>query len=278
MSMKRSIEDTSIVMVGAGRLATNLAKAFYRKGFRIMQVYSRTEAAALELAQQVEAEAVTSFAALQSRAGMYVVSLPDDVFPRLIPLLTENRESSLWVHTAGSVGMDVWEGHVSKYGVFYPMQTFSKECEVDFTHLPVFIEGCDAECADFLRAVASALSHDVYIASSEQRRYLHLAAVLACNFSNYLYTLASDLLSNHGLPFSALLPLIDETARKVHAMTPEDAQTGPAARGDAMVMEEHLRLLADIPNLQDLYRRMSEGISRRQAAKTEKRKVGQPED
>ena len=127
MSMKRSIEDTSIVMVGAGRLATNLAKAFYRKGFRIMQVYSRTEAAALELAQQVEAEAVTSFAALQSRAGMYVVSLPDDVFPRLIPLLTENRESSLWVHTAGSVGMDVWEGHVSKYGVFYPMQTFSKE-------------------------------------------------------------------------------------------------------------------------------------------------------
>lgn len=273
MSMKRSIEDTSIVMVGAGRLATNLAKAFYRKGFRIMQVFSRTEVAARELAQQVEAEAVTSVSALQTRAGMYIVSLPDDVFPHLIPQLTEKREASLWVHTAGSIDINVWEGHVPKYGVFYPMQTFSKECEVDFTHLPIFIEGCDAECTAFLHAVATALSRDVYSASSEQRRYLHLAAVLACNFSNYLYTLASDLLASHDLPFSALLPLIDETARKVHSVSPENVQTGPAARGDIMVMKEHLRLLADIPDLQDLYRCMSEGISRRQAVK-----AGQPED
>ncbi len=264
--MKRSIEDTSIVMVGAGRLATNLAKAFYRKGFRIMQVYSRTEAAAQALAQQVEAEAVTSAAALQARAGLYVAALPDDVLPRLLPQLTQGREAGLWVHTAGSVGIQVWEGHVSRYGVFYPMQTFSKECEVDFTHLPIFVEGCDEECAEFLRAVASVLSRDVYTASSEQRRYLHLSAVLACNFSNYLYTLASDLLARHGLPFSALLPLIDETARKVHAVAPEAAQTGPAARGDVTTMEEHLRLLSGNPELQDLYRRMSDAIRRRQAS------------
>ena len=269
--MKRSIEDTSIVMVGAGRLATNLAKAFYRKGFRIMQVYSRTEAAAQALAQQVEAEAVTSVSALQTRAGLYVVSLPDDVFPPLIPQLTQGREGGVWVHTAGSVSIGVWEGYAPKCGVFYPMQTFSKECAVDFTHLPLFIEGCNEECADFLRAVASALSRDVYAASSEQRRYLHLAAVLACNFSNYLYTLASDLLARHDLPFSALLPLIDETARKVYAMTPEEAQTGPACRGDALVMKEHLRLLADTPDVQELYRCMSEGISRRQASREPRR-------
>ena len=265
--MKRSIEDTSIVMVGAGRLATNLAKAFYRKGFRIMQVYSRTEASARALAQQVEAEAVTSVAALCAHAGLYVVSLPDDVFPPLIPRLTQGRESGLWVHTAGSIGMEVWQGYASKYGVFYPMQTFSKEREVDFTHLPIFVEGCNEEWADFLRAVASALSRDVYPATSEQRRYLHIAAVFACNFSNYLYTLASDLLARHDLPFSALLPLIDETARKVHHLAPEDAQTGPAARGDATVMEEHLRLLAGAPDLRDLYRCMSEGIYRRQTLK-----------
>ena len=258
--MRRSIEDTSIVMVGAGNLATNLAKAFYRKGFRIMQVYSRTEVSARALAQEVEADFTTDPAALAPHARLYIAALTDQALPSLIPLLTAGHEEALWVHTAGSLPMDLWQGHVRHYGVFYPMQTFSKQREVDFAHLPIFVEGNDPACTGLLHAVASILSDCVYEATSGQRRYLHLAAVLACNFANHLYDRAARLLARHGLPFSALLPLIDETARKVHTLDPHDAQTGPAVRGDRAVMDEHLRLLADDPWLQELYRQMSADI------------------
>lgn len=261
--MKRSIEDTSIVMIGAGNLATHLARAFYRKGFRIQQVFSRTSEAASTLALEVEAEPVTEVSALTVRAGLYVTALSDDALPGLIPLLTQGREEAMWVHTAGSLPIDVWVGHARRYGVFYPMQTFSKQREIDFRKIPVFVEGCDREAADFLRAVAFALTTKVYEATSGQRKYLHLAAVLACNFSNHLYTLASDLLSDHGLPFDALLPLIDETARKVHELPPAEAQTGPASRGDHAIMDEHLRLLGGQPYVAEVYRLLSDGIARR---------------
>ena len=258
--MKRSIEDTSIVMVGAGNLATHLSRAFYRKGFRILQVYSRTSESATRLAQEVEADPVTDPSQLVFHARLYIAALTDEALPGLIPALTNGREDALWVHTAGSLPMDLWAGHAQRYGVFYPMQTFSKQREVDFSHIPVFVEGCDAETTGFLRAVAAALTSKVYEATSEQRRYLHLGAVLACNFTNHLYALASDLLTRHQLPFDALWPLIDETAQKVHELPPDRAQTGPAARGDRHVMDEHLRLLADDPYLSEVYRLLSRGI------------------
>ncbi len=250
-------------MVGAGNLATHLARAFYRKGFRILQVYSRTSESATRLAQEVEADPVTDLAQLASRARLYVASLTDEVLPGLIPQLTYGREEALWVHTAGSLPMELWAGHARRYGVFYPMQTFSKQREVDFAGIPVFVEGCDAEITDFLRAVAAAITTKVYEATSEQRRYLHLGAVLACNFTNHLYALSSELLSSHGLPFDALWPLIDETAWKVHELSPDQAQTGPAARGDRHVMDEHLRLLADNPYMSEVYRLLSRGIEMR---------------
>lgn len=261
--MKRSIEDTSIVIVGAGNLATHLARTFYQKGFRIQQVFSRTFNAACTLALDVEAEPVTDISALTSQADLYVVALADDVLPELLPLLTYGREEAMWVHTAGSLPIDIWVGHARRYGVFYPMQTFSKKRLVDFSQVPVFVEGCDCEATGFLHAVASALTPRVYEVTSEQRKYLHLAAVVACNFTNYLYALASDLLSNHGLPFDALLPLIDETAQKVHELSPAQAQTGPAVRGDRAIMEEHLRLLSKQPYMVEVYRLLSDGIIHR---------------
>ena len=144
--MKRSIEDTPIVFIGAGNLATNLAKALYRKGFRIVQVYSRTEESARELAQKVEAEYMTDLAEVNPYAKLYIVSLKDSAFAELLQGIVEGkREEALMVHTAGSIPMNVWEGHVSHYGVFYPMQTFSKQREVDFKEIPFFIEASSAE-------------------------------------------------------------------------------------------------------------------------------------
>lgn len=260
--MKRSIEDTSIVFVGAGNLATNLAKALYKKGFRIVQVYSRTEESAQALAQAVEAAYTTDLAAVTPDAELYIVSLKDAAFVQLLPEIVAGKGNALWVHTAGSIPMSVWEGRVERYGVFYPMQTFSKQRAVDFRQIPVFVESSSAEDTRMLKEIAAALSGRVYEATSEQRKSLHLAAVFTCNFTNHLYALAAELLKKYRLPFEVMLPLIDETARKVHELEPRLAQTGPAVRYDKNVIGDHLQMLSDEPEMQELYRLMSESIHR----------------
>ena len=258
--MKRSIEDTPIVFIGAGNLATNLAKALYYKGFRIVQVYSRTQQSARALAQEVEAAYTTELGEISKEAKLYIVSLKDAAFVELLPQITEGKQNALLVHTAGSIPMNIWEERVERYGVFYPMQTFSKQRTVDFKEIPFFVEANSPEDVELLKAIASTLSEKVYEASSEQRKSLHLAAVFICNFSNHMYALAAELLNKYNLPFDVMLPLIDETARKVHELTPHDAQTGPAVRYDENVINNHLAMLADNPALQEIYKLMSKSI------------------
>ena len=229
-------------------------------GFRIVQVYSRTEESARALAEKVEADYTTDLQEISKDAKLYIVSLKDAAFVELLPQITEGKQKSLLVHTAGSIPMSVWEGHAERYGVFYPMQTFSKQREVDFQEVPFFIEAKRAEDTELLKAIASTLSEKVYEADSEQRKSLHLAAVFICNFTNHMYALAADLLEKYNLPFEVMLPLIDETARKVHELAPRDAQTGPAVRYDENVMSNHLAMLVDSPALQEIYKLMSKSI------------------
>ncbi|MDR1003602.1 MAG: DUF2520 domain-containing protein [Prevotellaceae bacterium] len=251
----------SIALIGAGNLAVNLAPALSDSGFRIRQVYSRTQEAARSLARRVGAGYTTSPAEITPHADLYITALADSALPVLAPVIASVNPQALFVHTAGSIPMDIWKGHAARQGVLYPMQTFSKQREVDFGQIPIFVESNSPEDEALLRAVASRLSRQVYAATTEQRRSLHLAAVFACNFTNCLYTLASDILQAHHLPFDVMLPLIDETARKVHTLAPRQAQTGPAARGDRAVMAAHLEMLATHPGWQELYRTMSKMIS-----------------
>lgn len=258
--MKRSVEDTSVVFIGAGNLATNLAKALYRKGFRIEQIYSRTEESASTLASEVEAGFTTDLQEISEEAKLYIVSLKDAAFVELLPQITAGKRESLLVHTAGSIPMNIWEGYAERYGVFYPMQTFSKQREVDFDEIPFFIEAKSPEDVELLKAVAGTLSEKVYEATSEQRKSLHLAAVFTCNFTNHMYALAAELLKKYHLPFEVMLPLIDETARKVHELAPHDAQTGPAVRYDENVINNHLAMLEETSDLQEIYKLISKSI------------------
>lgn len=259
-TMKRSVEDTPVVFVGAGNLATNLAKALYRKGFRIVQVYSRTQESARTLAKEVEADYTTELEEISSEGKLYIVSLKDAAFTELLPQIAAGKSNAVLVHTAGSIPMDIWEGHTERFGVFYPMQTFSKKREVDFQDIPFFIEAKHPDDLILLKAIASTLSEKVYEADSEQRKHLHLAAVFTCNFTNHMYALAAELLEKYQLPFDVMLPLIDETARKVHQLHPHEAQTGPAIRYDENVINHHLTMLADSPALQELYKLISKSI------------------
>ena len=171
--------------------------------------------------------------------------------------MSANR--GLWVHTAGSMDKEVFAPYTARYGVFYPMQTFSKERETDFDDIPIFVEANHTDDTERLQKLAGRLSTKVYEATSEQRKYLHLAAVFACNFSNHLYALCDRILSEHGLSFETMLPLIRETAAKVADMPPAQAQTGPAIRYDKNVIDKQMALLSD-PTMRQIYDLMSRSI------------------
>ena len=249
-----------IVLIGAGNVATHLGLGLQAAGYEVKQVYSRTEASASELANRLRVDYVTSLAEICTDADVYIVAVKDAVLAELIPAVVKGREDALFVHTAGSMPMEIWKGHAVRHGVLYPMQTFSKARTVDFASVSFFVEANGAAELTVLKEMAEALSPKVYEASSEQRMYLHMAAVFACNFTNHMYALSAHLLEKNGLPFDAMLPLIDETARKVHGLAPREAQTGPAVRRDENVMGKHAAMLADEPRLQELYRMISQSI------------------
>lgn len=258
--IKQDKKKIPIVFIGAGNLAVNLAQALFCSGFEIMQVYSRTEESAKSLAEKVNAGWVTDLKEVILNASLYIVSIKDSALTELLQQIVSGKDGALLVHTAGSIPMSVWKGKTTRYGVLYPMQTFSKQREVNFKEIPFFIEAAQREDVELLKAIASVLSDKVFEADSRQRRSLHLAAVFACNFTNHMYVLTADLLKKYGLPFEVMLPLIDETARKVHTLSPLEAQTGPAVRYDENVINKHLEILADEPEMKEIYRILSESI------------------
>ena len=249
-----------IVLVGAGNLATNLGKALKQSGENIIQLYSHTKESASRLGIELEIPYTTNILDLSKDAELYIVSLKDSVLQDFLPLLVKGREDALFVHTAGSIPLSIWSGIVQRGGVFYPMQTFSKNRNVDFRQIPCFIEACNKKDEGVLCDLASKLSQKVIVLNSEKRKYLHLAAVFACNFTNYMYNITAQILEPHGIPFNVMLSLIDETAAKVHELSPINAQTGPAVRYDEDVMNRQIELLAENPEWQDLYKRISNNI------------------
>lgn len=252
-----------IVLIGAGRVATNMGHALQAAGHEVMAVYSRTQASATALANALGSVATTDADDLPAEADVFVMSVKDDVLRPLAERVTRGRDGQLFVHTAGSMPMAVFEGLTGRYGVLYPMQTFSRERLLDFQTVPLFVEGSDESALATIRTLAESLSQQVYDCTSEKRKMLHLAAVFACNFANHCYALSAALLERHGLPFDIMLPLIDETTRKIHQLHPLDAQTGPAVRWDENVIGMQSQLLAYDPAVRELYEQLSESIHKK---------------
>lgn len=248
-----------VTFVGAGNLATNLAVALHEAGHVVSQVFSRTGESAGALASMVGADALTSMADLDSDSDIYIISVSDKALEDVAAQAVKGREDVLFVHTAGSMPMDVIPAR--RRGVIYPMQSFSRQRLVDFFTIPVFIEASEGDDLVLLGNLARSVSGSVTELSSADRVYLHLAAVFCCNFTNHCYALGEEILKRHGVSFSAMFPLIDEVAKKVHTVSPKDAQTGPASRHDWNVVNKHLSMLADSPGLQAVYQLMSKSIA-----------------
>lgn len=230
------MKNKKTVLVGAGNLATSLALAMKKAGVPPIAVWSRTIESAGELAKKIGCDYSCDIASLP-HADIVIISVVDRALHDIAQQVALHYPGALILHTAGSVSMNILkESGCRNYGILYPMQTFSKARLVDFSTVGIFIEGGNAATEQAIMRLARMLSQKVYVATSEQRRILHLAAVFACNFSNAMYAVSEQLLKSSGLPFDVMLPLIDETASKVHTLSPRLAQTGPAVRGDDKVM------------------------------------------
>ncbi|HTH81949.1 MAG TPA: Rossmann-like and DUF2520 domain-containing protein [Mucilaginibacter sp.] len=247
-----------ITIIGSGNVATHLAATFKNVGHVIVQVYSRNLQNAALLAYHVKAEPIDDLQQINPETDLFVIAVKDDAIGIVAEQLAPYQK--LIIHTSGAADIYTLLAFTDNAGVFYPLQTFSKTREVDFRNVPLCIEGADENITRELEQIAQNISNKVYRVNSAQRKVLHLAAVFANNFPNYLYTISQQILEQNGLVFDLLRPLILETAQKVQESLPAAMQTGPAVRNDETTMNNHLQLLSNEPALQKLYKLLSQGI------------------
>ncbi len=248
----------NIVLLGSGNVATHLGRAFKMAGQTIVQVWSRDIDHAKELADTIGSEAVSDFDDLNTSADLYIIAVNDDAIKSVAGQLRVGEK--LIVHTSGSTSLDALEGVSSHIGVFYPLQTFSKNKAVDFRQIPIAIEANNDEDLAAIRSIADRLSERVTELNSAQRKALHVAAVFACNFTNHLFALSQELLEANKLDFDLIRPLIAETVGKIILNDPISVQTGPAVRNDLAIVNSHLEMLKDQPEMYEIYEKLSQSI------------------
>ena len=245
-----------ITMIGAGNLATHLCRALINSGNEIVQIYSRTEESASTLSKEINAPYTNDTKTIKS-SDLAIIAVNDDSIQDI-----EKHIDFPKVHTSGTKPISTLNG--KNIGVFYPLQTFNKNIDVNFKSIPVCLESSNSDLLQTLKNLAVSISDKVIELNSEQRKNLHLAAVMSCNFSNMLYRLSEELCQKQGIPFDILQPLILETAQKIKNTSPSLAQTGPAQRGDFETIAKHLKLLGNDDEKKEIYQLLTASIKKRQ--------------
>lgn len=254
------IKEQSIVFIGAGNLATHLAIELYRSGYTIAQVYSRSKDSAKLLAKKVAADFIVSLKSVNKKADIYFICVPDSAIKDVLHKI--NIKEKLIIHTSGAIGINVFSSIHKNFGVFYPLQTFSKKRKVKFNNIPICVEANSEKNTLKLLEIASKISDKSYIINSYKRSQLHLAAVFCNNFVNHLYTIASEIIANSEIDFDLLKPLILETAKKITKNKSSEMQSGPAIRNDIITLEKHKKMLSDSTAYLKIYNLLSSSISK----------------
>ena len=250
-----------VVFLGFGNVNSKLCEAFLSaEKIKVVQIYNRSQ---IELPKPLKNIDFTSDIHAISEADVYIIGISDDSIAQFSESLIFTDR--LVAHTSGSVSVKSLSNKNRK-GVFYPLQTFTKSREVDFTEIPICIEAENASDVDLLKKLAKTISQNVFEVSSEKREKLHVAAVFVNNFTNHLYHISEEILKNESLPFDLLKPLISETAHKLKTLSPLEAQTGPAKRNDLKTIENHLHLLKE-ENHKNLYKQLTKSIQNAQRKK-----------
>ncbi|MGG5577387.1 Rossmann-like and DUF2520 domain-containing protein [Myroides sp. C15-4] len=246
----------TITILGSGKVAHHLiANILDSDQLHLQQIYARNTNSVTDLVP--ESIVVHDMAQLQP-ADIFIIAVSDSAIEEVsasIPLANQ-----FVVHTSGTIPMSALK--LERRGVLYMLQSFTKEKEVDFTSIPFCIEANHKEDFQLLERIAVSFSERVYKISSEQRKAIHLAAVFVNNFTNHMFTLGEEVCKEHQVPFEILKPLIAETANKIMELSPVEAQTGPASRGDQNTINQHLTLLTDSTK-KEIYQLITKSIQNR---------------
>jgi len=248
-----------VVILGSGNVATVLGRKIRAAGHAIVQVTGRNETAVRSLAEELHAAPNIRPGGVDHSADIYLAALSDKALHELHQWLKLNKK--MIVHTAASVSKDVLAGVSKNYGVLYPLQTLRKE-QPNLPDIPFLVDGNTADDLALVQDFAYSLSEKVEVADDAYRLKIHVAAVLVSNFTNHLYTLASDFCTQKGVAFSMLQPLIEETAQRLRSLTPQESQTGPAIRHDDATIARHLDMLQDHPELEKIYELFTENLKK----------------
>ena len=244
-----------IVILGSGNVAFHLAKAFYQNNIPVAQVFGRNESDLKLISSEFKIPFSTQNLA---DADFYLIAVSDDSVEEISKKIT--RKNSLVAHTSGSLPVEILKGDYRKAS-FYPLQTFSKSKELNYSEIPFFLEAENNDDVEILKNLISKISNQIIVSTYEKRKYIHLTAVFACNFVNHLFARAKEISDSQEIPFHYFLPLIEETTQKILTIDPKSAQTGPAVRNDQRVLELHEELLND-PEKLKIYKTMNESIKK----------------
>lgn len=256
-------EHPHIVLIGSGNVAWHLGHRFRACGYNIRCVYSRSIAKATALGKALNCASTTELTEVPPSADLYLLLVTDGKIDEVAKALQPHiSPSSLVMHASGATPATVLAPYFEHYGVFYPLQTFSKERALDFTEVPLCLYTSQEQDYEQVEAIAKALVKNVYFVGDEQRAKLHLAAVFVNNFTNYLQYIGQEIAQENQLPGALLQPLLRETIAKLDDLTPAEAQTGPAIRNDLPTIERHLSMLKDHPLWAAVYQHLSEGIEK----------------
>ncbi len=250
-----------VIIIGAGNVGGHLAKALYEAKVDVLQLFSRDTDNIKVLAKEIGSEPLSDLKQVSKEADVYLLSVSDQVIEEVAKKLSKViGKEKLVAHTSGATPSTVLKPYFQPYGVFYPLQTFSKDQEVNFSSIPFCIDANEQEGTFLLEQLAAILSEKVYLISDEQRAVLHIAAVFINNFTNHLVGIGQHIAEKEGMTFDLLLPLLEETVAKLKRLSPEAAQTGPAKRGDEATIERHLKYLEKYPAYREVYEVMTQSI------------------
>ena len=250
-----------IILVGTGNLASQLAPTIENAGHHIRYVYGRNQKHVSDLLSRLyQAKPLDSLDFGLLKVDVVILAISDKAIEAIAKDIVM-PEGAVLLHTAGNVSMDSLEYAANDfYGVLYPVQTFSKNKNIDLSHIPFCVEGNNAYSQNLIKELAESISDNVQLMTSRQRSQLHLAAVFACNFSNELIRISYDLLESQNLKASLLDGLIAETINKALELGPKNAQTGPASRGDFPTLDKHMDMLDRFPKYQEIYQLLSQQL------------------
>ena len=250
-----------ITLIGSGNVGTHLGKRLHQRGYKINQVFSRKLENATLLAQAIESKGINDLTKIDQHADLYIISVHDDAIEKVARVLSRNGiKEKLIVHTSGAASSEVLAPYFSKFGIFYPLQTFSKNRKVRFSNIPICIYAKRTEDVFLLKKLGRRISQKVVALSDEERAKVHVAAVMVNNFTNHLFHLSHSILAKEKIDFDILKPLIQETVLKIQNHTPFEMQTGPARREDEETIKKHLAYLEKFPEYLPIYQLLSKSI------------------